>query len=70
MVEAVKVEIYDLAGALVYESGEVAGTSLVWHMDNNNSGEYLANGVYLYVMYAKVPCQWARLGIDKFVLLR
>ncbi len=69
MVEAVKVEIYDLAGALVYESGEVAGTSLAWHTDNN-SGEYLANGVYQYMMYAKVQGEWVASDIKLVLILR
>jgi hypothetical protein len=69
MVEAVKVEIYDLTGTLIYDSGEVAGTSLAWHTDNDY-GEYLANGVYLYKMYAKVQGKWVASKVKKLVILR
>ncbi len=69
MVEAVKVEIYDLAGTLVYSSGEVAGTSLAWHTDNDY-GEYLANGTYKYVMSAKVNGQWVVSTVKPVVILR
>ena len=69
MVEAVKVEIYDLAGNLVYDSGEVAGTSLAWHTDNDY-GEYLANGTYQYVMYAKVAGKWVASTVKAVIILR
>ena len=69
LVSAVKVEIYDLAGTLVYESGEVAGTSLAWHT-NNDYGQYLANGVYQYKMYAKVQGQWVVSVVKPVVILR
>ncbi len=51
-VSALKVQIYDLAGRLVFED-EAAGASLAWHTDSS-FGEYLANGVYLYKLYALV----------------
>ena len=69
LVDMVKVEIYDLSGALVYESGEVAGKVLEWHTDNTY-GQYLANGVYQYRMYAKVSGQWVASDIRPLVILR
>lgn len=57
LVEAVKVQIFDLSGRLVYESEEIPGASLDWHTDNDY-GEYLANGIYLYKMYALVGSKW------------
>jgi len=69
MVEAVKVEIYDLSGALVYKSGEVTGVSLEWHTENDY-GEYLANGVYQYKMYAKVQGQWVVSEVKAVMILR
>ena len=69
MVETVKVEVYDLAGSLVYSSGEVAGTNLVWHTDNTY-GQYLANGVYQYKMYGKVAGQWIVSDVKAVVILR
>jgi hypothetical protein len=69
LVEAIKVQIFDLSGRLVYESGEVAGTSLDWRTDNDY-GEYLANGVYLYRMYALINDEWIVSETKKLVILR
>jgi hypothetical protein len=57
LVEAIKVQIFDLSGRLVYESEEIPGASLDWHTDNDY-GEYLANGIYLYRMYALIGDKW------------
>ena len=62
-VSALKVRIYNLAGRLVYED-EVAGTSLAWHTDSDY-GEYLANGVYLYKLYALVNGEWVASGTKR-----
>jgi cell wall-associated NlpC family hydrolase len=67
-VEQIKVRIFDLVGRLVYERA-AAGTSLDWHT-NNMYGEYLANGVYLYMMYAKIDGEWAVSEVKKLVILR
>ena len=68
-VDAVKVEIYDLSGRLVYASGEMPGTSLDWHTDNDY-GEHLANGVYLYKLYALVEGNWVVSDVRKLAILR
>ncbi len=44
------VRIYDLAGDLVY-NGRTPGSELVWRLQNQR-GEPVANGVYLYVVQA------------------
>jgi flagellar hook assembly protein FlgD len=67
-VDAIKVQIFDLSGQKVYEE-EMAGTSIDWHTDNDY-GEYLANGVYLYKMYAKVEGQWIVSVVKKLAILR
>lgn len=69
LVETIKVQIFDLSGRLVYESEEIAGTSLDWHTDNNY-GEYLSNGVYLYKLYALINDQWVISETKKLVILR
>jgi len=68
LVEALKVQIYDLSGRLVYEAEE-AGASLAWHTDNTG-GEYLANGVYLYKLYALLDGQWVVSKVKNVVILR
>jgi len=68
-VEAVKLEIYDASGALVYSSGEISDTGFDWHTDNRY-GDYLPNGVYSYRMYAKLNGQWVVSGVEAVVILR
>ena len=69
LVEAIKVQIFDLSGRLVYESGEIPGTSLDWHTDNDY-GECLANGVYLYKIYALIDGGWVESDVRKLAILR
>ena len=69
LVDAIKVQIFDLSGRLVYDSGEISGISFDWHTDNDY-GEYLANGVYLYKMYALIDDQWTVSKTKTLVILR
>ena len=69
LVKAVKVEIFDLSGRLVYESPEVSGASFDWRTENNY-GEYLANGIYLYRMYALINGQWIVSKVKALAILR
>ncbi|MEA1878741.1 MAG: T9SS type A sorting domain-containing protein, partial [Bacteroidota bacterium] len=62
-IDAIRVEIFDLSGRLVF-TDEQPGDQLDWHTDNNY-GEYLANGVYLYRVSAKVSGQWAVMQVKK-----
>jgi len=55
-VEAIRVRVYDLAGSLVFE-GEEPADQIEWHTDNY-LGEFLANGVYLYRVWALVEDEW------------
>lgn len=66
--EAMRVEIYDLAGRLVYKA-EAPGNELVWHTQDL-TGLPLANGVYLYKVYVKVGGAWIATEIQKLVILR
>ena len=68
LVGAIKVQIYDLSGRLVYEE-EKTGTSTEWHTENNY-GETLANGVYLYRMYALIDGEWVESDVRKLAILR
>ena len=67
-VEAIKVQIFDLSGRLVYEQEE-SGVSLDWHTENDY-GEHLANGVYLYKIYALINSQWVESDLMKLAILR
>lgn len=66
--DLIRVEIYDLAGRLVWE-GEALGNELTWHTEDL-AGRYLANGVYLYVIYVKVGDSWIHSGIRKLAIYR
>jgi hypothetical protein len=68
LVEEIKVQIFDLSGRLVYEEEE-AGTSMEWHTENDY-GEILANGVYLWKMYALINGKWFESEVKKLVILR
>jgi VCBS repeat-containing protein len=67
-VETIRVSIYDLSGRLVWR-GEAPGNELTWHTDDL-SGQFLANGVYLYIVEIKVGGQWIRTDVKKLVILR
>jgi len=43
----VELQIYDLNGQPIFDSGIVLGQTLQWNLQNN-SGQLVANGVYLY----------------------
>jgi len=67
-VEGLKVEIFDLAGRVVWR-GEVKGPFLEWHT-RGLDGLPLANGVYLYKAYVKVDGEWIPTGVGKVAILR
>jgi hypothetical protein len=68
LVDAIRVQIFDQGGQLVYEATE-EGASLDWHTDNDY-GEYLANGVYLYRLYVRVNDAWIVSDVRKLAILR
>jgi len=67
-VDAMRIEIFDLSGSKVYEE-EVAGNELVWHTQND-FGEFLANGIYIYRAYVLINGEWIPAGVQKLVILR
>jgi len=67
-IDAIRVEIFDQAGRLVF-TDEEPGDQLDWHTENNY-GEYLANGVYLYRVSAKVSGQWVVVQVRKLAIYR
>jgi len=67
-VEAIRVQIYDLSGQLVFED-ENPGNELNWHTENLD-GENLANGVYLYQVSVKIAGQWNVTKVQKLAIYR
>jgi len=68
LVSAIRVEIYDLSGQLVW-SAEIEAKELPWHTVND-AGELLANGVYLYRVWVKIGEIWYPQAIQKLGVLR
>jgi len=69
-ISGMKVEIFDLSGLRVWDSGFVAGNTLEWNLMNDR-GEALANGVYLYVVTVRGQGgELIRSKARKIVLLR
>jgi N-acetyl-anhydromuramyl-L-alanine amidase AmpD len=48
-VASTSIQIFSLAGRRVFDSGEVQSNTFTWSLQNN-AGQPLANGVYLYVV--------------------
>jgi|GEM_PF-3134281 len=69
-IESIKVEIYDLKGTPVYDSGLVGGNELAWHLQDMN-GDIVANGTYLYVVTTQgYNGELIRSEVQKLVVLR
>jgi len=67
-VQEIRVQVFDVSGRLVWED-IASGSRLDWHTDNL-SGDYLANGIYLYRVQARIEGDWIRQGIGKIAVLR
>jgi hypothetical protein len=67
-VEEIRVQIYDLSGRLVWENAAL-GSELDWHTDSL-SGDYLANGIYLYRVQVRIGGNWINQDIGKIAVLR
>lgn len=69
-IQSIRVEVFDLSGRQVFDSGEVSGEILEWNLQNDN-GDLRANGVYLYVMtVGGFSGETVRGRIKKLVILR
>jgi len=67
-VEAIRVSVFDLGGRKVW-AGEAVGPTLAWNLADS-SGRPLANGVYLYVVEARLSGEWVSLGLQRLLILR
>jgi hypothetical protein len=50
--EAIKVEVYDLSGRIIFISDWTEGNRLEWHLEDS-LGKAVANGIYLYMITAR-----------------
>jgi hypothetical protein len=68
LVQAIRVEIYNQCGQKVFTQA-ISAKELEWHTDND-AGELLANGVYLYQVWVKIGDTWYPTGIKKLAVVR
>jgi C1A family cysteine protease len=69
-IEEINVQIYDLTGRMIFESGWQPGQIFEWHLQSDEN-ETMANGVYLCVVIARGPGGEERFGeVKKLVILR
>jgi hypothetical protein len=62
------IEVYDLAGRLVWQ-GESEVAVLTWHTQDA-LGQPLANGVYLYRAQVKIGGEWVTMPLEKLAILQ
>lgn len=68
--ERVELQIYDLMGRQIYDSGALPGQTLQWNLQNN-AGQLVANGIYLYrVTTWSAAGQATRSQIKRLFVLR
>jgi len=67
-VEEFRVQVFDLSGHLVWEDVAL-GSALDWHTDSL-SGDYLANGIYLYRVQVRIDGNWINQDVGKIAILR
>jgi len=68
LVQAMRVEIYNQSGQKVFTQ-DINAKELEWHTDNE-AGELLANGVYLYQVWVKIGGEWYPTGVHKLAVVR
>ena len=66
--ERIRVEVYDLAGTLVWLDEE-PGNEITWHAVDQE-GLPLANGIYIYRALVQVDGTWVLVGWEKLAILR
>jgi len=67
-VEGIRVSVFDLGGRRVW-AGEATGHELAWNLADS-TGRPLANGVYLYVVEARLGGPWGSTGLQRLLILR
>jgi hypothetical protein len=69
-IESIEVQIFNLAGVKIFDSGPVARNTLEWHL-MNDQGKVVANGVYLYTVTVKgSDGRTLRSRIEKLLVLK
>jgi len=66
--EEIRVQVFDLAGRQVWKGAGLGG-ELSWPLEDL-TGKPVANGVYLYLVQARVLGEWIQSGLQKLVVAR
>jgi hypothetical protein len=53
-IEGVRLEVFDLRGQKIFDSGPVPGATYKWYLQRDD-GRPVANGVYLYLFVTRTP---------------
>jgi hypothetical protein len=53
-IEGVRLEVFDLGGQKIFDSGPVPGATYKWYLQRDD-GRPVANGVYLYLFVTRTP---------------
>jgi len=67
--DGIRVQVYDLAGRLVYDSDWQPGPAHQWNLQDTQ-GRLVANGVYLYWVEVRVDGKTVRTGVERLLVLR
>ncbi|MCR4404489.1 MAG: hypothetical protein NUW06_04320 [Candidatus Acetothermia bacterium] len=68
-IREIRVEVFNLAGRRIYDSGPVRGNELVWRL-LDQTGRPVANGVYLYIVTVQGATEAQRSEVRKLVVLK
>jgi len=69
-IQNIRVEIYDLAGRRVFDSGEIPESRFAWNLEDDR-GRVIANGVYLYIITVRgFNGEAVRSQVKKVIVLR
>lgn len=68
-IRGISVQIYNLAGRKIYDSGPVSGNELFWPVIDQ-AGRPVANGVYFYIVTVRGAVTAKQSAVGKLVLLR
>jgi hypothetical protein len=69
--QRIQVQVFDLNGKPVFDSGFVAGSRLVWNLSHSRGEQISVNGAYFYVLTAQGQAgNVVRSGLRKLALIR
>jgi hypothetical protein len=69
-IESVRLEVFDLGGQKIFDSGPVPGATYKWYLQRDD-GRPVANGVYLYLFVTRtIDGREVRSSVGKIAVRR